>query len=135
MGYLRERMGITRRISLAVSDHVAVPTVVGILWPLVLVPPAALAGFSGFPEVSGVSAEHLRLVLAHELAHVVSGSFGSGPFRVAGPLGGLIPDPGRIEGIAVAASPGEDDDFTLFEWSKALLDLNLLPEGDGYLLE
>jgi tetratricopeptide (TPR) repeat protein len=66
--------------------------------------------------------------LGHELAHVVSGSFGVGPFRVAGPLGGLIPDPGRIEGIAVAASPGEDDDFTLLEWSKALLDLNLLPE-------
>jgi tetratricopeptide (TPR) repeat protein len=66
--------------------------------------------------------------LGHELAHVISGSFGAGPFRVAGPLGGLIPDPGRIEGIAVAASPGEDDDFTLREWSKALLDLNLLPE-------
>jgi len=66
--------------------------------------------------------------LGHELAHVVSASFGRGPFRVAGPLGGLIPDPGRIEGIAVAASPGEDDDFTLFEWSKALLDLGLLPE-------
>ncbi|HEX2870264.1 MAG TPA: tetratricopeptide repeat protein [Polyangiaceae bacterium] len=66
--------------------------------------------------------------LGHELAHVVSGSFGSGPFRIAGPAGGWIPDPGRIEGIAVAASPGEDDDFTLLEWSKALLDLNLLPE-------
>jgi tetratricopeptide (TPR) repeat protein len=66
--------------------------------------------------------------LGHELAHVVSGSFGPGPFHVAGPLGGVIPDPGRIEGIAVAASPGEDDDFTLLEWSKALLDLNLLPE-------
>lgn len=65
--------------------------------------------------------------LGHELAHVVSGSFGAGPFRVAGPLGGIIPDPGRIEGIAVAASPGEDDDFTLLEWSKALLDLKLLP--------
>lgn len=66
--------------------------------------------------------------LGHELAHVVSGSFGPGPFHVAGPLGGIIPDPGRIEGIAVAASPGEDEDFTLLEWSKALLDLNLLPE-------
>lgn len=65
--------------------------------------------------------------LGHELAHVVTGSFGPGPFRVAGPLGGLIPDPGRIEGIAVAASPGEDDDFTLLEWSKALLELGLLP--------
>jgi len=66
--------------------------------------------------------------LGHELAHVVSGSFGPGPFHVAGPLRGIIPDPGRIEGIAVAASPGEDGDFTLLEWSKALLDLNLLPE-------
>ncbi len=66
--------------------------------------------------------------LGHELAHVVSGGFGPGPFHVAGPLGGFIPDPGRIEGIAVAASPGEDDDFTLSEWSRALLDLKLLPE-------
>jgi tetratricopeptide (TPR) repeat protein len=69
--------------------------------------------------------------LGHELAHVVSGSFGPGPFHVAGPLGGLIPDPGRIEGIAVAASPGEDEDFTLLEWSKALLDLRLLPEMEA----
>jgi tetratricopeptide (TPR) repeat protein len=66
--------------------------------------------------------------LGHELAHVVSGGFGPGPFHVAGPLSGIIPDPGRIEGIAVAASPGEDDDFTLLEWSKALLDLQLLPD-------
>lgn len=65
--------------------------------------------------------------LGHELAHVVSGSFGPGPFHVAGPLGGLVPDPGRIEGLAVAASPGEDDDFTLLEWSRALLELELLP--------
>jgi tetratricopeptide (TPR) repeat protein len=69
--------------------------------------------------------------LGHELAHVVSGSFGPGPFHVAGPLRGLIPDPGRIEGIAVAASPGEDDDFTLLEWSRALLELKLLPEMDA----
>ncbi|HEY6079073.1 MAG TPA: hypothetical protein VIW29_09735, partial [Polyangiaceae bacterium] len=69
--------------------------------------------------------------LGHELAHVVSGSFGPGPFHVAGPFHGLVPDPGRIEGIAVAASPGEDDDFTLLEWSKALLDLKLLPEMES----
>lgn len=66
--------------------------------------------------------------LGHELSHVVTASFGTGPFRIAGPLGGIIPDPGRIEGVAVAASPGEDDDFTLLEWSKALLDLKLLPD-------
>jgi len=66
-------------------------------------------------------------VVGHELAHVVAGSFGAGPFRVSGPLGGLIPDPGRIEGVAVAASPNDNDDFTLDEWAKTLLDLSLLP--------
>jgi tetratricopeptide (TPR) repeat protein len=66
-------------------------------------------------------------VVGHELAHVVAGSFGSGPFRVSGPWHGLIPDPGRIEGVAVAASPNDNDDFTLDEWSKTLLDLSLLP--------
>jgi tetratricopeptide (TPR) repeat protein len=66
-------------------------------------------------------------VVGHELAHVVAGSFGVGPFRVSGPLGGWIPDPGRIEGVAVAASPNDNDDFTLDEWAKTLLDLSLLP--------
>jgi tetratricopeptide (TPR) repeat protein len=66
-------------------------------------------------------------VLGHELAHVVSGAFGAGPFRVAGPLAGLIPDPGRIEGVAVAAAPDEDDDLTTQEWARAMLDLGLLP--------
>jgi tetratricopeptide (TPR) repeat protein len=66
-------------------------------------------------------------VLAHELAHVVAGNFGRGPLKVAGPLGGWIPDPGRIEGFAVAAAPPEDSDYTLREWTKALADLGLLP--------
>ncbi len=66
-------------------------------------------------------------VVGHELAHVLAGSFGVGPFRVSGPWGGWIPDPGRIEGFAVAASPNDNDDFTLDEWSKTLLDLKLLP--------
>ena len=69
--------------------------------------------------------------LGHELAHVVTATFAPGPFRVAGPLAGLVPDPGRIEGIAVAAAPGEHGDFTLLEWSKALLDLKLLPEMES----
>lgn len=68
-------------------------------------------------------------VMRHELAHVVAGAFGSGPFKVSGPLGGLIPDPGRIEGVAVAAAPG-DEGLTLDEWAKAMRDLGLLPHLD-----
>jgi tetratricopeptide (TPR) repeat protein len=67
-------------------------------------------------------------VIGHELAHVIAGSFGSGMFRVAGPLGGWIPDPGRIEGIAVAAAPDEDDELTADEWAAAMLELAILPE-------
>lgn len=66
-------------------------------------------------------------VLGHELAHVVAGSFGQGPFRVSGPLGGLVPDPGRIEGVATAASPSDDPELSLAEWSRAMLELGLLP--------
>ncbi|HVU00518.1 MAG TPA: SUMF1/EgtB/PvdO family nonheme iron enzyme [Polyangiaceae bacterium] len=65
-------------------------------------------------------------VMRHELAHVLAGEFGVGPFRVAGPLHGLIPDPGRIEGVAVAAAP-HDEELSLAEWSKAMKTLGLLP--------
>lgn len=70
-------------------------------------------------------------VLGHELAHVVTGSFGRGPFLVAGPLGGIVPDPGRIEGFAEAASPRENQDLSAREWAKAMRDLELLPPLEG----
>lgn len=66
-------------------------------------------------------------VLGHELAHVVAGSFGRGPFRVAGLLNGLVPDPGRIEGLAVAAAPREDADVTAEQWTAAMQQLGLRP--------
>lgn len=69
-------------------------------------------------------------VLAHELAHVVAGTFARGPFRVAGPWGGWIPDPGRIEGFAEAAAPRENDELTILQWAKAMRELELLPPLD-----
>lgn len=66
-------------------------------------------------------------VLRHELAHVVAGSFGVGPFRVAGPLGGWLPDPGRIEGVAEASAPDDDGELTLAQWARAMRDLGQLP--------
>jgi tetratricopeptide (TPR) repeat protein len=65
-------------------------------------------------------------VLGHELAHVIAGSFGRGPFRIAGSAGGLWPDPGLIEGVAVAASP-DDDELTDTQWAHAMLELGTLP--------
>ena len=58
---------------------------------------------------------------------MVSGSFGVGPFKVAGLLSGLVPDPGRIEGVATAAAPDENDALTLDEWAAAMQHLRLLP--------
>ena len=66
-------------------------------------------------------------VLGHELAHVVSGNFSQGPFKVAGGAWGWVPDPGRIEGFAVAASPDPDDDLSPEEWAKAMKELGILP--------
>ncbi len=65
-------------------------------------------------------------VLGHEIAHVLAGTFGNGPFAIAGSFGGLWPNPGLIEGIAEAASP-DDDLLTAQQWSAAMLKLELLP--------
>ena len=66
-------------------------------------------------------------VLGHELAHVIAGSFGRGPFKIAGLAGGLIPNPGLIEGVAVAASP-DDEDLTDAQWARAMMQIGILPD-------
>jgi hypothetical protein len=71
---------------------------------------------SGFPHP----------VLGHELAHVVAGAVGRGPFRIGGSFGGLWPNPGLIEGVATAASP-DDEDMTDAQWARAMKDLGILP--------
>ncbi|MBI4703476.1 MAG: hypothetical protein HY744_20385, partial [Deltaproteobacteria bacterium] len=65
-------------------------------------------------------------VLGHEVAHVVAGDWARGPLRVGGALGGWLPDPGLIEGVAVAAAPPEGD-LRAAEWAKAMKDIGVLP--------
>ncbi len=77
-------------------------------------------------EVYVTMASYPHSVLGHEIAHVVAGSFARGPFHVAGKLGGLWPNPGLIEGVAVAASP-DDDELDDAEWAHALDRLHALP--------
>ncbi|MHC4539867.1 MAG: M56 family metallopeptidase [Planctomycetota bacterium] len=58
---LRRGIGITRRIRVAVSERILVPGVIGCFWPTLLLPVSI---------ISGVPADDLRAILAHELAHV-----------------------------------------------------------------
>lgn len=77
-------------------------------------------------EVYVNAAGYPHPVLGHELAHALAGTFARGPFRVGGQLGGLVPDPGLIEGLAVDAAP-DDDDLSPRGWAAAMLELGLLP--------
>jgi hypothetical protein len=77
-------------------------------------------------------------VLGHEIVHVVARITGMGPLRVSGRLWGLWPDPALIEGVAVAAAWQPSGGLTPHEWSRALLELGLLPKlselfGAGFL--
>jgi beta-lactamase regulating signal transducer with metallopeptidase domain/uncharacterized GH25 family protein len=58
---VRASMRITRHVKLAVSEHITSPAVIGIIWPTILLP---------LSVVSGTDATTLRMILAHELAHV-----------------------------------------------------------------
>jgi beta-lactamase regulating signal transducer with metallopeptidase domain len=58
---LGQRMGVRCRVALLKSSRVAVPMVVGWLRPVILVPVAA---------ISGLTAQEMEAILAHELAHI-----------------------------------------------------------------
>ena len=49
------------RVTVAVCDRIAAPVLIGILRPIILLPPAALTGWSP---------DEIEMVLLHELAHV-----------------------------------------------------------------
>jgi beta-lactamase regulating signal transducer with metallopeptidase domain len=55
------RLGLRSTVKVLVSSRVQFPGVVGTFWPILLLPPAL---------VTGVPLEQLRIVIAHELAHV-----------------------------------------------------------------
>ena len=54
-------MRINRHIDLAICDRLVTPVMVGIVRPLILLPAAAMSGWS---------TEQFEMVLLHELAHV-----------------------------------------------------------------
>ncbi len=58
---LADSLGIARCVGVGIYDRLAVPVLIGIVRPLILLPPAALCGWS---------VEQLEMVLLHELAHL-----------------------------------------------------------------
>jgi beta-lactamase regulating signal transducer with metallopeptidase domain len=58
---LAQELGILRNVAVAVCDRLVTPVLVGVVRPLILLPPAALSGW----EI-----EQVEMVLLHELAHV-----------------------------------------------------------------
>jgi beta-lactamase regulating signal transducer with metallopeptidase domain len=58
---LAESVRITRRVSVGICDRLVMPVLIGILRPVILLPPIALSGWS---------VEQLEMVLLHELAHL-----------------------------------------------------------------
>ncbi len=65
--------------------------------------------------------------LAHEVVHAVLEEAGRGPFAISGTLGGVIPNPGIVEGAAVAIAWDVRDDLDPDQWSKIMMDRNELP--------
>ena len=61
LAQLTTSLQIGKRVGLAVCDRIATPVLVGILRPIILLPPAALTGWSP---------DEIEMVLLHELAHV-----------------------------------------------------------------
>ncbi len=58
---VRTLLGIKKLVRLAVSTGVAVPSVIGWLKPIILIPPSVIAGLTPL---------QMELILAHELAHI-----------------------------------------------------------------
>jgi beta-lactamase regulating signal transducer with metallopeptidase domain len=58
---LSGRLKLRRMIRIVLSDRIDTPAVVGVLWPVIMVPVSML---------TGVPADQWRIMIAHELAHI-----------------------------------------------------------------
>lgn len=58
---LSGRLKLRRLVHIVLSDRISTPAVVGVLWPVILVPVSML---------TGVPADQWRIMIAHELAHI-----------------------------------------------------------------
>jgi len=64
--------------------------------------------------------------MGHELVHALASNKARGPFGVAGEMGGWLPNPGLIEGLAVAGAPRAGQ-LSNAEWAAAMRRIGVLP--------
>lgn len=67
--------------------------------------------------------------LGHEIVHAVLGDVSPGLFAVPGSFGGLVPNPGLIEGSAVALAWDVRDGLDPDQWSRIMFDREELPSA------
>jgi len=72
-------------------------------------------------------------VLGHEIVHAVLAEVGRGPFSVAATLGGLVPNPGIVEGAAVALAWDLREDLDPDQWSRIMMDRKELPSAHAVM--
>lgn len=72
-------------------------------------------------------------VLGHEVVHAALSEAGRGPFLVAATLGGLLPNPGIIEGAAVALAWDIRDGLVPDQWARIMLERGDLPAADDLM--
>lgn len=69
----RQSVGLARRLRVVVTDHLTSPAVVGVLVPTLILP---------LSLVTTLSAEQIRFVLLHELAHIRRGDYLANLFQL-----------------------------------------------------
>lgn len=84
-------------------------------------------------EVHLQLAEWPHPVLGHEIVHVVARNAARGPFDVSGTLGGWLPNPGLIEGVAVGIDWPDLEGMDPHQWSRAMRDMDLLPDVESLM--
>ena len=73
-------------------------------------------------------------ILGHEVVHAALSEAGRGPFAVAaGGFAGLVPNPGIIEGAAVALAWDIRDDLDPDQWSRIMIERGELPSADALM--
>ncbi len=72
-------------------------------------------------------------VLGHEVVHAVMSEAGRGPFAVSSTFSGLVPNPGIVEGAAVALAWDIRDDLDPDQWSRIMVDRKELPPAEDLM--